>query len=94
MKKLNIIPLIALLALLSAFTGCPKEEKKVIELKVGQTWKYRYNADNPYEKSPMLFRTIIDVEGEYVQYVQDGGDTLSDSKSMFVVNSVLVEQCK
>lgn len=96
MKKINIIICVLIATQLSVtIYGCIEPKKtKAIELKVGQTWKYSYNSDNPYEKSPMIYRTIIDLEGNYVQYVQDGGDTLSDSQRNFVVNSVLFEQCK
>lgn len=68
-------------------------ESKEGEIKVGQTYKLVIGERNPYEKPTFHYNRVIDIQGDYVQYVEDGKDTLSDSKRWFLISSELVEDC-
>lgn len=71
------------------FSSCSKEDK----INVGQTWKYTYGIDNPYEKARIHYREVIEITGEYVLYIEDKKDTLNDKKYWFVVSSECVQNC-
>ena len=68
--------------------SCESDEDKI---KVGQTWLVRVHEKNPYEEPIFFYRKVIAMQGDYVQYVENENDTLSDSKYWFLMNAVLVE---
>lgn len=70
--------------------SCKKQES---DIKKGQTWKVVIGEKNPYEKPIFLYRKVIDIQGDYVQYIENKKDTLNDSKYWFLVSAVLVEDC-
>ncbi len=70
--------------------SCENEKNKI---KVGQTWKVVIGEKNPYEKPIFLYRKVIDIQGDYVQYIQNKKDTLNDSKYWFLVSAELLQDC-
>lgn len=68
--------------------------KKEDSIKVGQTWKYVFDEDNPYSEPYIQYRKVIDISGEYVLYVKNGKDTLNERKYWFVVGSKCIYNCK
>jgi len=76
--------------LVAVAVGCTNNEDSI---KVGQTWKYTYGIDNPYERAKIHYREVIEITGEYVLYIEDKKDTLNDKKYWFVVNSECVSNC-
>lgn len=93
-KSTKLTRNLAKLMLVAVFSltifSCENEEHKI---KVGQTWKLVLGEKNPYEKPTFRYNRVIDIHGDYVQYIQDGKDTLSDSKRWFLISSELVEDC-
>ena len=92
-----IIPIILMLLILTAliygiykypYSNYIKEES----IEVGQTWKYEHGHDNPFKKPTIHWKRVIDVQGDYVLYVQDNRDTLSDKKQWFIISSKLIEE--
>jgi hypothetical protein len=61
------------------------------KIKVGQMYKEVSFKDNPYRKPIVDYKRVIDIKGDYVLFIQNGEDTLSDSKRWFTVGSVLME---
>jgi hypothetical protein len=62
-------------------------------IKVGQVWEVTYNRDNPYEENITFRNNVIGVDNGYVLYVQNGKDTLNETKRWFVILSECVENC-
>lgn len=60
-------------------------------IKVGQTWKYSFGMDNPFEKGFVRYREVIDIKGDYVLYINEEGDTLSETKRWFVVSGEILK---
>ena len=60
------------------------------EIEVGQVWEFDPNKENPFkDSSPVRFR-VLDVNGRFVKYVEDGKDEVyarSDSISWFKIGS-------
>ena len=79
--------------LVAGLLSCSERESNISKIKLGQTWKYVGNENNPYEKAIIHYNKIIDVTGEYVLYIQDGKDTLNDKKFWFVIGSELIQPC-
>lgn len=78
------------LVLVAVATGCTNDEGSI---KVGQTWKYTYGIDNPYEPAKIYYQEVIELTDEYVLYVQNKKDTLHEKKYWFVVSSECVSNC-
>lgn len=91
-KKLtrNLAKLMLVAVFSLTLFSCKNEEDKI---KVGQTWKTVIGEKNPYEKPTFLYRKVIDIQGDYVQYIENKKDTLNDSKYWFLVSAKLVEDC-
>lgn len=53
------------------------------EYKAGQTWRLIINDENPFEKPYNIDKKIIAVKGDYILYIRNGRDTLSDNKLWF-----------
>lgn len=68
------------------------EKKKEDEIEIGQTWKCTHFEDNPFKETIIVFRKVIDIQGEYVQYIENEKDKRSDKKYWFVINSELVPE--
>lgn len=79
--------------LVAGLFSCSERERNISKIKLGQTWKYVGNENNPYEKAIIHYNRIIDVTGEYVLYIQDNKDTLNDTKFWFVIGSELIQPC-
>ena len=77
MKMCSIILMFAL------FMSCEKVEP-------GQVWHYYLDENNPY--SPFIKQVVIGVQDGYVQYIQNGRDTLSCTEFYFKFGSELQEQ--
>ena len=94
LKSTKLTRNLAKLMLVAVFSltvfSCKNEEDKI---KVGQTWKVVIGEKNPYEKPTFLYRKVIDIQGDYVQYIENKKDTLNDSKYWFLVSAELVENC-
>ena len=88
MIKPRTLAIVSLL-LVAVVTSCNKENS----IKVGQTWKYTYGIDNPYENAHIHYNKVIDVTGDYVLYIKDGKDTVNEKKYWFVVNSECIDNC-
>ena len=92
LKSTKLTRNLAKLMLVAVFSltifSCQNEEDKI---KVGQTWKVVLQEKNPYEKPTFLYRKVIDIQGDYVQYIENKKDTLNDSKYWFLVSAELVE---
>jgi len=56
-------------------------------LKVGQIWIYKINVENPFKPMKIFHQRIIDIKGDYVLYVENFKDTLSERKSLFILNA-------
>ena len=54
-------------------------------IKIGQTWKYSFEMDNPFKKGFVTYKEVIDIKGDYVLYIRENGDTASETKRWFVV---------
>ena len=54
-------------------TTCKNESPKV-----GQTYVYVIYKDNPFKEKKYIFWEIIDIKGEYIKYIENERDTLSD----------------
>lgn len=65
---------------------------KTEKIEVGQTWRYSYGEDNPYEKPTIYYYKVMSVSGDYVQYTTEQGDTMSSRKHSFLVGSELIEK--
>lgn len=74
--------------LVAVFVSCKEQS-----LKVGQTWIWVSNKDNPFEISKVYEQKIIGIKDGYVWFVSNKKDTLSMSKEMFVIGSELQENC-
>ncbi len=83
-KKITRYALYALLV--SVFVSCKEQS-----LKVGQTWIWVLNQDNPFKVSKVYEQKIIGIKDDYVWYVENKKDTLSMSKRMFVLGAELQE---
>ena len=94
LKSTKLTRNLAKLMLVAVFSltvfSCKNEEDKI---KVGQTYKLVIGEKNPYRKPTFHYNRVIDIQGDYVQYVEDGKDTLSDSKRWFLISAELVEDC-
>ena len=94
LKSTKLTRNLAKLMLVAVFSltifSCENKEDKI---KVGQTWKLVLGEKNPYKKPTIYYNRVIDIQGDYVQYIQDGKDTLSDSKRWFLISAELVEDC-
>lgn len=55
-------------------------------LKVGQVWLWVTNQNNPFEDKKYCYQRIISIKNGYVQYVENGTDTMSSRIGLFVVN--------
>ena len=56
-----------------------------MELSKGDIYYYEFNEDNPFEEKYTKYYKVIDVKGNYVQYVDTvRNDTSSCSRSSFV----------
>jgi|TARA_R110000824_G_scaffold106610_1_gene251925 hypothetical protein len=89
MKLIKTLTRYALYTLLVAvFVSCKEHS-----LKVGQTWIWASNKDNPFKSSEVYEQKIIGIKDGYVWYIQNKKDTLSMSKRMFVVGAELQENC-
>ena len=83
MKNLKTKLSYAIYFMLVAFAvGCTNDK---VSIKVGQTWKYTYNDDNPYEKATINYKEVIEITGEYVLYIENKKDTLNENKFWFVL---------
>lgn len=51
--------------------------RKVEKLCVGDKFRVEYISNNPYEDKTIIGGTIIDKHGNYIQYVDKKGDTMS-----------------
>lgn len=89
-KTLNFAKWLLVAVFFVTLFSCKSDEDKI---KLGQKYKVVYGEENPYEKPIFHYNKVIDIQGDYVQYIQDGKDTLSDSKRWFLVSAVLVEDC-
>lgn len=87
MKKLIYVFYLVIVAFA---IGCTNNEESI---KVGQTWKYTYGIDNPYEPARIYYKEVIEITGEYVLYIKDKKDTLNEKKYWFVVNNECVSNC-
>jgi hypothetical protein len=87
MKLIKTLTRYALYALLfSVFVSCKEHS-----LKVGQTWVWTSNKDNPFKSSKVYEQKIIGIKNGYVRYVEDKKDTLSMRITTFVVGAELQE---
>ena len=92
MKNLKIKISYTFYTVLVAFliVGCTDIKDTI---KVGQVWKMTYNEDNPYKKATINYNEVIEITGEYLLYVKNKRDTVSEKKYWFVVGSKCVSNC-
>ena len=62
---------------LSVFTKEYKATRKTNKLEVGDRFKVEFVSDNPYEDHIIFGGTITAKHGNYIQYVNEKGDTVS-----------------
>ena len=72
--KNHLLFISTLLAFVFSFSACKRESPKV-----GQTYVYVLYKDNPFKEKKYLFWEIIDIKGEYIKYIENEKDTLSDN---------------
>lgn len=93
MKTLKgILVLFGIVFLLLSFTFTCNRKENTVE--VGQIWKSSYYENDPYREEVNYYNEIIDLPEDYVVYIQNGKDTLSETRYWFVVKSECVENCK
>ena len=91
-KVVQIALFIAVVVFLTTHYFIIKEEhKKEATIAVGQVWLYNDDANNPFNLENPRHRTVLDIKGDYVLYVNVFKDTLSVSKGVFIRNSVRVK---
>ena len=86
LKKLGKMLFVLMFFLL--ITSCDCKENQI---KVGQTWKVTIGKENPFRKPTIYYKRVIAIKGNYVKYVENNKDTLSDEKRWFLVLAELVE---
>tara|TARA_R110000772_G_scaffold20466_1_gene56664 strand:- start:21629 stop:21913 length:285 start_codon:yes stop_codon:yes gene_type:complete len=62
-------------------------------IEIGQTWEMTLYNDNPYKENVTRYKKVIDIKDNHVLFVQDGTDTLSDTKYWFVLKSKCFANC-
>lgn len=85
MKKILIGCYVLVLCSIVVYYVSKMAYSKEDSIKVGQTWKYSIGTDNPFEKGFITYKEVIDVKGNYVLYINENKDTVSETKSWFVV---------
>ena len=66
----------------------------VPKIEPGQIWKYKGLETNPFQKPNCNIREVIDIEKNYVLFVNQRKDTLSMQIKNFKHNSVLISEKK
>jgi len=72
------------------FTKTAKNNSEEITVKKGQVWVEFFNKDNPFEKTVIIRKKVIDIKNDYVLFVT-GNDTSSESVSWFKCCSKLLK---
>lgn len=64
-------------------------------VETGQIWRRTFNKDNPFQKNESHYCKVLDVQNDYVLYVDYfHRDTFNLMKPFFVYNAVLCKSCK
>jgi len=91
----KIVQVALFLAIVTFFTThyflIKEEHKKEATIEIGQVWLYNDDANNPFNSEKPRHRTVLDVKGDYILYVNVFKDTLSVSKRVFIKNSIRVK---
>ena len=69
---------------------CDTCSYKTSDIKPGQVWFFVQNAENPFKENDTILYQVIDIKGDYVQYIWLDKDTNSTKKDMFIVGSKLL----
>ena len=83
-----------LLLVIVFLSSCSSRIYKQYQLGVGQTWIYTMNGDDPFKDESVYNQRVIAISSDYVQYIQNDRDTLSCSKSWFVVGDMTLQKNK
>ena len=82
--KISFLLVLGIITILFISTFVSKGIEKM-ELSKGDIYYYEFNEDNPFEEKFTKYYKVIDVKGNYVQYVDTvRNDTSSCSRSSFV----------
>lgn len=87
----GIITTVFLFAMYWLFTQTfPTKE----ELKIGQTWVYIQETEDPFKQSPPEYRKIIDIKNDYIQFIINDNDTTSVTKKEFLIDCNILTDTK
>lgn len=90
-EKMNTIKIFTLYSLLIlVFVNCKQQsicEKQ--NIKVGQTWIWISNKKDPFKSKKIYEQKVINIKNGYIQFIENGRDTLSMSECMFLSGAEL-----
>jgi len=55
--------------------------------KIGEVWLYPVNKNDPFKKYDTEVSRVINIKGDYIQYIINDKDTASSTISTFIYNS-------
>lgn len=88
LRMVEILFVISLMFLCGIYISHYVRDKKMEKsVNYGQVWIYTDDAENPYEKNLPRTRLVLDVNGNYVQFVNIFNDTLTVSRKEFIKDS-------
>ena len=94
-KVSKVIEIMFILSIIVCCTTCyvvHKKEKLIQStIAANQVWLYNDDASNPFNIEKPRYRTVLDMKGDYVMYVNVFKDTLSASKGVFIRNSIRIK---
>ena len=65
--------------------------KKSDTIEVGQTWTYILYEKDPFKTNIIKTYKVIDIKNNYIQTIDESGDTTSTRKDYFLMNTLITK---
>ena len=87
-KVIEVLLVLSMLFIITVYGVVYYMDKRVEKtIDIGQIWVFNDDVNDPFNNDNPRFRKVINMNGDYVEYVTIYHDTLSCKKSKFIIDS-------